>query len=385
MIRVLYITHVGAMDGANRSLLQLIEELRANHHVTPIVVCPREASRNGQSIATECKTRGIECYVLPLVKFKLAAGKSLIEKLKIFLSFVLRNVNLMFKLRKVKFDLVHSNSSVIDMGSFVSMARGVPHVWHLREFGYEDFRLVSVFGKRYERWIYAKCTCAIAISKVIEEKFRPYFNDRIRLIYNGIVPKDERLWSKHDNKVTTFCLTGRVEPNKNQLEALKAAALIKKQTEHDFRIWIVGHCDKNYAEILKKYVADNGLENQVVFLGYRTDVPQILQRSDVGLMLSTNEAFGRVTVEYMMQNLAVIASDTGANPEIITNGETGLLYELGDVEGLADKMKSLIEDHTLLEALAEKGKQHAYRHFTSVMNSNQIFSLYQTIENKKGD
>lgn len=162
--------------------------------------------------------------------------------------------------------------------------------------------------------------------------------------------------------MTTFCLTGRVEPNKNQLEALKAATLIKKQTEHDFRIWIVGHCDKDYAEILKKYVADNGLENQVVFLGYRTDVPQILQRSDVGLMLSTNEAFGRVTVEYMMQNLAVIASDTGANPEIITNGETGLLYELGDVESLADKMKSLIEDHTLLGALAEKGKQHAYRH-----------------------
>ena len=91
-------------------------------------------------------------------------------------------------------------------------------------------------------------------------------------------------------------------------------------------------------------------------------MPQILQRSDVGLMLSTNEAFGRVTVEYMMQNLAVIASDTGANPEIITNGETGLLYELGDVESLADKMKSLIEDHTLLGALAEKGKQHAYRH-----------------------
>lgn len=78
--------------------------------------------------------------------------------------------------------MVHSNSSVIDMGAYVSMARRIPHVWHLREFGYEDFRLVSVFGKRYERWIYSKCTCAIAISKVIAEKFRPYFNDRIKLI-----------------------------------------------------------------------------------------------------------------------------------------------------------------------------------------------------------
>ena len=88
-MRVLYITHVGAMDGANRSLLQLIEELRANHNVIPIVVCPREATRNGQSIASECKARGIECYVVPLVKFKLAVGKSFIERFKIFLSFII--------------------------------------------------------------------------------------------------------------------------------------------------------------------------------------------------------------------------------------------------------------------------------------------------------
>lgn len=384
-MRVLYITHVSAMDGANRSLLQLIEELRANHNVIPLVVCPREATRNGQSIASECKARGIECYVVPLVKFKLAVGKSFIERFKIFLSFIIRNVCLIFKLRNVRFDMVHSNSSVIDMGAYVSMARRIPHVWHLREFGYEDFRLVSVFGKRYERWIYQKCTCAIAISRVIENKFRPYFNNRIRLIYNGIVPKDESLLSIHDNNQTTFCLTGRLEANKNQLEALRAAALIKKQTERDFKLLIVGHCGNDYTEILKKFVVDNELENNVEFLGYRTDVSQILQKCDVGLMLSTNEAFGRVTVEYMMQNLAVIASNTGANPEIITDGETGLLYELGNIESLAEKMKLLIDNHSLLESVAKKGKQYAYSHFTSVLNSNKIFSLYQTITNVEKD
>ena len=102
-MRVLYITHVSAMDGANRSLLQLIEELRANHNVIPLVVCPREATRNGQSIASECKARGIECYVVPLVKFKLAVGKSFIERFKIFLSFIIRNVCLIFKSGKYVF------------------------------------------------------------------------------------------------------------------------------------------------------------------------------------------------------------------------------------------------------------------------------------------
>ena len=161
--------------------------------------------------------------------------------------------------------------------------------------------------------------------------------------------------------------------------------MIKNQTEKDFKILIVGHCDKDYTEVLQKFVADNGLESNVEFFGYRTDVPQILQKCDAGLMLSTNEAFGRVTVEYMMQNLAVIASNTGANPEIITDGVTGLLYELGDIESLAEKMNLLIKDHSLLDSLSEKGKRHAYSHFTSVLNSNKIFSLYQTILNRKDD
>ena len=61
-------------------------------------------------------------------------------------------------------------------------------------------------------------------------------------------------------------------------------------------------------------------------------------------MLSKNEAFGRVTVEYMLQNLAVIASDAGANSEIIENGVSGLLYRLGDVDDLARKMIMYLED-----------------------------------------
>ena len=61
------------------------------------------------------------------------------------------------------------------------------------------------------------------------------------------------------------------------------------------------------------------------------------------------------------------------------------MYELGDIESLAEKMNLLIEDHSLLDSLSEKGNRHAYSHFTSVLNSNKIFSLYQTILNRKDD
>lgn len=377
-MRVLFISHTNSLDGANRSLLQLVKELRDNHNVTPIVVCPRD--RQSHVLTDVYAKEGIECIPIPLVKFKLVGNKSLNAKILLAASFLLRNLYLFYALRGVKFDLVHSNSSVIDMGAYLALWRRVPHVWHLREFGYEDFHMKSVFGERYERWIHKKCVVAIAISKAIEQKFKPLFGTRIRLIYNGILPKDESLSASHTNPVTTFCITGRLEPNKNQMEVLKACLLLKHESKCHFRLLVVGAGGNTaYTEELKKYVADNGLQDEVVFMGYRTDVPEILSQCNVGLTASTNEAFGRITVEYMMQNLAVIASDTGANPEIISDGETGMLYPSGDARQLADKMLALLQNRNLLMRIAANGKQRALECFSSVKNSDSIFNLYKTL------
>ena len=377
-MRVLFISHTNSLDGANRSLLQLVKELRDNHNVTPIVVCLRD--RQSHVLTDVYAKEGIECIPVPLVKFKLVGNKSLVAKVLLAASFLLRNLYLFYALRGVKFDLVHSNSSVIDMGAYLALWRRVPHVWHLREFGYEDFRMQSVFGKRYERWIYKKCEVAIAISKAIKQKFTPLFGTRIRLIYNGILPKDESLSASHTNPVTTFCITGRLEPNKNQMEVLKACLLLKHESKCHFRLLVVGAGGNTaYTEELKKYVADNGLQDEVMFMGYRTDVPEILSQCNVGLTASTNEAFGRITVEYMMQNLAVIASDTGANPEIIRDGDTGMLYPSGDARQLADKMLALLQNRNLLMRIAANGKQRALECFSSVKNSDSIFNLYKTL------
>lgn len=380
-MRVLFITHTNSLDGANRSLLQLARELHNNHHVEPIVVCPRDCQ---SYVLTDAYAKeGIKCIPVPLVKFKLAGDKSLVVRTLLAASFLLHNLYLFHALRNVKFDLVHSNSSVIDMGAYLARWRGVPHVWHLREFGYEDFRMKSVFGKHYERWIYKKCSVAIAISKVIEQKFKPLFGNRLRLIYNGIVPKDETLSSTHDNEVLTFCMAGRLEPNKNQLEVLEACKLLKQASKCQFKLLVVGGGgNAAYTEELKKYVADNNLDGNVVFMGYRGDVPEVLNHCDVGLTASVSEAFGRITVEYMMQNLAVIASDTGANPEIISDGETGMLYHSGDARQLADRMRMLIDDRGLLLHLAVKGKQRALKCFSSVKNSDSVFTLYKTLVKK---
>ncbi len=376
-MRVLFITHTNSLDGANRSLLQLVIELRNNHNVEPIIVCPHD--KLSYMLTDAFSKEGIKCIALPLVLFKHAWHVSAFRRFLLVISFVLHNLYLIYRLRNVKFDLVHSNASVIDMGAYLAMWRGVPHVWHLREFCFEDFGMKSIFGERYEQWIYKKCACGIAISKAIERKYKPFFGKSLQLIYNGIVPKNESLQAAHNNEVVTFCIVGRIEPNKNQFEVIKACQLLKCEYNCQFKLLVIGLGNTTYATMLKKYVSDNNLENNVIFIGYRNDIPEVLSKCDVGLTTSTNEAFGRVTIEYMMQNLAVIASDTGANPEIITDGDTGLLYHLGEARQLANKMHMLIENHDLLLSLATNGKQHAYKCFSSVKNSDSIYNLYKTL------
>ena len=68
-MRILFITHTNSLDGANRSLLQLVKELRDNHDVTPIVVCPRDSQAH---VLTDVYAKeGIECIAIPVVMFKI--------------------------------------------------------------------------------------------------------------------------------------------------------------------------------------------------------------------------------------------------------------------------------------------------------------------------
>lgn len=369
------------MGGANRSMLQLISELIDNHHIThPIIVSPPARSSKHFSLAELCKERGIKCYTTPISWFERGEKATLKLKAEYIIGSIIRDAVLLYKLRHEKFDLVHTNGSVIAAGALLAWTRGVPHVWHLREFGDLDFGLNPILGEKYKRWIYQHCHCAIAISKAVAERYKSYFGNKLTMIYNGVPLQHQHTReATGECAITNFCLVGRIVPSKNQLEALKACAILKRITNSPFHLLIVGTGQWAYTETLKTFIANNQLSECVTLTGNRNDVPQLLQKCDIGLTTSTCEAFGRVTVEYMMQNLAVIASSTGANPELVRDGHTGLLYELGNAEQLAEKMKLLLENTDLRSTIAHNGKMMARENFNSARNSESIFRLYQKL------
>ncbi len=371
-IKVLFVTHYTQMGGANHSMVQLIKELRDNYNVDPLVLAPKGDGK--YSIFTVCKEQGIPYLSAKIMSFKGNSKKDIRWCFENMLNYPF----IFYKLRKYNFDIVHTNSSVMDFGAYFSRWRKIKHVWHLREFGVQDFGLRPLLGNRYEKFVYGMGDCFIAISKAMYEAYLYVIpKAKMRMIYNGVVVKSGDEDAIHKNKKLQLCIVGLVSDSKNQKEAIKAASILKNQGCLDFHLNIIGpYSSPECLEDLQRYIKEHSLEDYVTFFGSRSDVPQLLSTMDVGLMLSKCEAFGRVTIEYMLQNLAVIVSDTGANTEIVNNEENGLIYPYGDAGMLAKQIKRLIEDRNFMLKLAQAGKQHALSHFVSSINTASVYQTY---------
>jgi glycosyltransferase involved in cell wall biosynthesis len=82
------------------------------------------------------------------------------------------------------------------------------------------------------------------------------------------------------------------------------------------------------------------------------DVVAEIDRAHVGLMCSRSEAFGRVTVEYLRRGRPVIGTRSGGTPELTEDGVTGLLYDPGDIEALADHIERVAASNAMLVKLS---------------------------------
>lgn len=365
------------MLGANRAMLELILDLREKG-VNPTVLLPYPIKKELGGLKSALIDNKIKFIEAPIRQIKHP------HFMKLFLNYLYANfLNYcaLRQLKEYKFDIVHSNTSVINIGYLLSKKIGAKHIWHLREFGDLDYKMKTPFCKYFQRVIYRGNNNFVAISQKIRQHFLPYIKGRdIHLIYDSIVAQEERkkIW----NDPVQLCIVGFIHENKGQLDVLKAVDYLVNHLRIDkFHLTIVGDGNKETVSQLKRFVTQNNLSSYVSFTGYLKDVSEVLNKMHVGIMASHNEAFGRVTVEYMMNGLAVIASDGGANQEIVEDGRSGLIYPVGDYRELAKKMKYLIQNKECIKSFAHEGYCIALSKFSSQVNVAQVYNLYKSILN----
>lgn len=288
------------------------------------------------------------------------------------------------QIKRKQIDIVHSNSSVTDFGARLAQKMNSKHIWHIREFGDEDYDLQYVKGRR-KTWNYINSHAdkIVFISWSLYGYFSRYIDmEKSCIIYNGIVPDGAISRTGNECNKIVFLISGNINRNKQQMLVLQAANELKNKNR-DFKVIIAGGTSsmsdsKLYDRELRSYIEKN-LQGYAFLAGRVQDMKRLRLEADVEIVASNKEAFGRVTVEAMMSCIPVIASDSGANPELIDNGVDGLLFENGNYKDLADKMEWFIDNNEKIQEMGEKAFFKASRNFTLKQTADKIERLYYDI------
>lgn len=376
MKKVLFITHYPGVGGANLSMVHLIHNLMKHHEVKPMVFLP----------VTGPITELLDKYQIPYETHRYVSWRTqdqgmhnILQCIAMLIINTILSVRLLHKVKK--YDVLYSNSSKVVLGAFLKFFSKKPLIWHLREFGTIDYPMVFLLPMNVVARVFEYADVCIAISKEIENVYRKQFSPRAnyKLIYNGIELYDYNgIYEKKENDCIKICMVGGFDKSKNQEDLIRAIAKLDlngKKIQVDF----YGDCSTPYGKEMLELTSTLGVRSIISFKGYVAGINKIIPAYHIGIITSKYEAFGRVIIEYMLSNLAVVAPNTGACPELISDGQTGMIYHIGDCEELSNSIQTLIDNPDLIRELANKGKEYAISNFTAEKNANNIAYIIKTI------
>ena len=198
---------------------------------------------------------------------------------------------------------------------------------------------------------------------------------KTRVIYEGVdinkfIPGKKR----EDSRLRLVCV-GRIEKSKGQLQILQSMARLPEKVRKNVTLDLIGESYPDYFRQLQSYIKRNGLEDKVRFLGYQDKIPELLAGYDVGILSSRGDAFGTVVAEYMAAGLLAIATYT----ELAEHQKTGLRYEFGDIEKLAENIQYAYENRTQTDRIAEAGAAAIRENYSIEANASEVYKLYQNM------
>lgn len=164
-----------------------------------------------------------------------------------------------------------------------------------------------------------------------------------------------------DDRVVA-CMVGNLREWKGQHVVLEALSHLPEAARRSLLVLFVGAVGpsfQGYADRLQALVREHALEDGVRFLGGRTDIPDLLGASDLGLHASVlPEPFGLVVVEAMAMGLPVVATSIGAPGGVVVPG-AGRTFDPADPPALAEALRELVDDPNLRKKLGEGARARA--------------------------
>lgn len=383
--RVLAVSHTSIFGGAERSLLTQLTADVVNGECEAILAAPPGP------FPDFAEDRGLAVVEIPGFDRSFAASSLVLPRA--LLEMVRCGRALAEIARREHIELIHANSVRAALLAIAGRPfGGPPVVAHVR-----DNVPSSLRGRVVAQIVRRGSTSVVANSKYAAAAFRRASSGgEVTVVYNAVEiaghPVAIDLQSAILKKLAelnspVLTMVGQITPWKGQDIAIRTLAAVKPQLP-DAKLVIVGSVkfagDTSYEngrfeDDLCELAAALRVEQDVFFTGELADVEPALTASDIVLMPSWEEPFGRAAVEAMACGKPVIATNVGGPSEFIEHGLNGLLASPGVVEEWAAAVRTLAADERLCEELGDRAKETAQSRFTPGAQETSFGNVYSAV------
>ncbi len=378
-----------SVGGSHFSLFYLVESLNKSLY-EPVVVFHRE-----NRLIPMYNQAGLDTRIFPYRSaLRLSPGLKRLRGLGRILQLALNVVNILRMivlpglrcaryLRANHIDLVHLNNTIVRnhhwmLGALLARVKCISHERGINE-------NISWISRLFARSLAA----IVCISVSVRDNLlaQGIGNGKLVIVHNGLDPgkvraqvKSPEIKGRYGIAATSpvVGIVGNIKGWKGQDVVVRAVARLHARWP-DIRCFLVGDTDvdPDYEEKLRALVRERGLQDNIVFTGYQSNVADFVNVMDIVIHASVSpEPFGRVLLEAMAMRKPVIGSRGGAIPEILQEGVTGFMFTPGDDADLARSMALLLGDKERARAMGEAGYLRAVQEFGIERNVRKTEALY---------
>lgn len=276
-----------------------------------------------------------------------------------------RNLGRLIRLvRRERVDILHAHGyGACLWARLAGHLLGKPVIVHERC----NYRTVPLFQRPVEFVLGPFTRYAFAVSEstrqfcIHKRYLKP---DVVKTLYNGILLKDMPAASAEwkatlrreqgaTDDTTVIGVLGRIESHKGHLDALRALQRLVRDGRR-VQLWIVG--DGAYEPHVRQAVKALALDDQVRWLGFRSDARQVLQAFDIQLFPSHMEGTPNTLYEAMAAGQVCVCSRIDGQMELLVENESGLFFDAGDDAAMADQLRQVMDDPALARRLGEHSR-----------------------------
>ncbi|HEV7615863.1 MAG TPA: glycosyltransferase family 4 protein [Solirubrobacterales bacterium] len=383
-MRVLYVNQTADVSGAERSLLALLDGL--GDRVEPLLACPdgtlaglaREAGiRREPIVGTQASFR---LHPLHTSRGLAEIGRSALQVRRLA--------------RRHAPALVHANTTRAALLALLARRPRPPVLAHIRDWAPEGRFSRAVLGV-----VARRADLVVANSAYIAGQFDGLaLRQPVEVIHNPVdlgkfdPAKFDREAARREfglkPSTVVLAVVAQLTPWKGQDDAIRALAGLRTDQGSDVALLLAGSAkfsgpgtqfdNRAYERGLHELASQLGVADRVHFLGERGDVPNVLAATDLLLLPSWQEAFGRIAIEAMAMGVPVIATAAGGPAEIVRPGVDGLLLAPRQPDAWARGLEPLVESGEARERMGAAGRERA-RDFSLAVHAERMLGAYRRL------